>query len=372
MDFSRSAGCCQLSVVSWSAMKAVIMAGGQGTRFWPVSREKKPKQFLEIGGSRTMLQETAARFQPLLAAEDVYVVCGQRYVQQVREQLDQLREGQIIIESSARNTAPCIGLAALYLRRQFPDEVMAVFPSDHVIQDVAEFHQVLQAAQELAREGWLVTFGIHPSYPATGYGYVQKGDLLGEFGGCAAYKVAGFTEKPDRSRAEQFLQEGKYYWNSGMFVWSIDRILTEMERHMPELYQALMEMDGSWEDRVGMAKIYSGLEKTSIDVGVMEKSEKIAVLPCTLGWSDVGNWRALEQVAGSDGKGVTSNSPHVNIDSRDSVLYSSQGKLIALVGVQDLVVVDSPDALLICARERIEDVKRVVEDLEKQGWDKYL
>ena len=319
-----------------------------------------------------MLQETAARFQPFLAAGDVYVVCGRRYVQQVREQLDQLQEDQIIVEPSARNTAPCIGLAALYLRRHFPDEVMSVFPSDHVIQDVAEFHQVLQAAQELAREGWLVTFGIRPSYPATGYGYVRKGDLLGEFAGCAAHEVAGFTEKPDRSRAEQFLQDGKYYWNSGMFVWSIDRILTEMERHMPELYQALMEMDGSWEDPVGMEKIYSRLEKTSIDVGVMEKAEKIAVLPCTLGWSDVGNWRALEQVKKRDGKGVISNGPHVNIDSRDSVLYTSEGKLIALVGVEDLVVVEAPDALLVCARERIEDVKQVVEHLKKLGWDKYL
>ncbi len=348
------------------------MAGGQGTRFWPVSREGKPKQFLEIGGSGTMLQETAARFQPYLAEGDVYVVCGQRYVQQVREQLDQLQEDQIIVEPSARNTAPCIGLAALYLRRHFPDEVMSVFPSDHVIQDVAEFHQVLQAAQELAREGWLVTFGIHPSYPATGYGYVQKGDLLGEFAGCAAHEVAGFTEKPDRSRAEQFLQEGQYYWNSGMFVWSIDRILTEMERHMPELYRALMEIDGSWEDPVSMEKIYSGLEKTSIDVGVMEKAEKIAVLPCKLGWSDVGNWRALEQVEKSDEKGVISNRPYVNIDSRDSVLYASEGKLIALVGVEDLVVVDAPDALLICARERIEEVKQVVEQLKKLGWDEYL
>jgi mannose-1-phosphate guanylyltransferase len=353
-------------------VKAVIMAGGQGARFWPVSREEKPKQFLEIGGSGTMLQETAARFQPLLSAEDVYVVCGQRYVQQVREQLEQLQEDQVIVEPSARNTAPCIGLAALYLRRQFPDEVMSVFPSDHVIQDVAEFHQALQAAGELAKEGWLVTFGIQPSYAATGYGYVQKGDPLGEFGGCAAYEVAGFTEKPDRSRAQQFLKEGDYCWNSGMFVWSIENILTEMERHMPDLYRALMEIDGNWEDSAGMERIYSGLEKTSIDVGVMEKAEKIAVIPCALGWSDVGNWRALEQVESSDEQGVTSNSPHVNIDSRDTVLYTSEGKLVALVGVEDLVVVDSPDALLVCARERIEEVKQVVEQLKKQGWDKYL
>ena len=157
-----------------------------------------------------------------------------------------------------------------------------------------------------------------------------------------------------------------------MFVWSIERILAEMERHMPDLYRALMEIDGKWEDTAAMERIYSGLEKTSIDVGVMEKAEKIAMLPCNLGWSDVGNWRALEQVESSDEHGVISNGPHVNIDSRDTVLYTSEGKLVALVGVQDLVVVDSPDALLVCARERIEEVKQVVEQLKKQGWNKYL
>lgn len=319
-----------------------------------------------------MLQETAARFQPLLGVEDIYVVCGRQYVQQVREQLEQLQEDQVIVEPLARNTAPCIGLAALYLRSRSPDEVMSVFPADHVIQDVEEFHQVLQAAEKLAREGWLVTFGIHPSHPATGYGYVQKADLLGKFGGCAAHEVAGFTEKPDRAQAEQFLKEGNYYWNSGMFVWSVDRILSEMERHMPELHQALMKMEGNLEDLAIMDELFRGLEKTSIDVGVMEKAEKIAVLPCRLGWSDVGNWRALEQIEGSDGKGVISNSPHVNVDSRDTVLYASEGKLVALVGVEDLVVVDSPDALLVCARDRIEEVKQVVEELKRKGWEEYL
>ena len=348
------------------------MAGGQGTRFWPVSREEQPKQFLEIAGNRTMLQETVTRLQPLLAPADIYVVCGQQYVGQVRDQLDQLGEDQIIVEPSARNTAACVGLAASYLKSRFPNEVMVVLPSDHVIQEVEEFHQVLQAAQELGRKGWLVTFGIHPSYPATGYGYLRKGEPLGKFEGCAAYEVAAFTEKPERARAGRFLKEGNYYWNSGMFLWSLDGILTEIEVRMPELHQALMEIEGSWNDPDRMSEIYSRLEKTSIDVGVMEKSEKTAVLPCRLGWSDVGNWRALEQIAGSDGKGITANGRCLNLDSRDCILYTSQGKLVALVGVQDLVVVDAPDALLVCAKERTEDVKQVVEHLREEGWEEYL
>lgn len=348
------------------------MAGGQGTRFWPASREGQPKQFLKITGSGTLLQETAARLQPVLARQDLYVVCGRQYVRQVRDQLDQLAEDQVIVEPSARNTAACVGLAGCYLKRRFPDEVMAILPSDHVVEEVEEFHQVLQAAEELGREGWLVTLGIRPAYPATGYGYLKRGESLGEFGGCEAFQVAGFTEKPGRAEAEGFLKEENYYWNSGMFLWSIDRILAEIEVHMPDLHQALMEMEGSWDNRARMEEIYGGIEKTSIDVGVMEKSEKVAVLPCRLGWSDVGNWRALEQVAASDGEGITSNTRLVNIDSRDCVVHTSQGKLVALVGVKDLVVVDSPDALLVCAKEHSEDVKQVVEKLRGEGWDEYL
>ena len=241
-----------------------------------------------------------------------------------------------------------------------------------MVEEVEEFHQVLQVAEELGREGWLVTLGIRPAYPAKGYGYLKRGESLGEFGGCEAFQVAGFTEKPGRAEAEGFLKEDNYYWNSGMFLWSIDRILAEIEVHMPDLHQALMEIEGSWDNRARMEEIYCGIEKTSIDVGVMEKSEKVAVLPCRLGWSDVGNWRALEQVAASDGEGITSNTRLVNIDSRDCVVHTSQGKLVALVGVKDLVVVDSPDALLVCAKEHSEDVKQVVEKLRGEGWDEYL
>jgi mannose-1-phosphate guanylyltransferase len=353
-------------------MKAVVLAGGQGTRFWPVSRKDHPKQFLKIVGSRTMLQETTDRLQPLVSLQDIYVVCSGQYVGQVRSQLPELAVEQIIVEPLARSTAPCIGLAATRLKRHSPDEVMAVLPSDHVVRRVDEFHTVLQAADQLSRQGWLVTFGIQPSYPATGYGYLLKGELIGEFQNRSAYQVARFTEKPDGKLAREFVEKGGYYWNSGMFVWSVETILRQIGACMPELGQALKEIDQNREDGARIEDIFSRLESISVDFGVMEKAEKVAVLPCDLGWSDIGNWRALEEVCPGDPRGVSSNTSYVNIDGRNCVLHASQEKMIALVGVENLVIVDTADALLICTRDRAEEVKKVVEYLEEKDFKKYL
>jgi len=217
----------------------------------------------------------------------------------------------------------------------------------------------------------LVTFGIEPSHPATGYGYMLQGESLGDFGGRPAYKVERFTEKPDRSQAEQFLKEGNYFWNSGMFLFSVDQILSEINLRMPQLGQALSEIEQSWGDPDRLKQIFSSLESTSIDVGVIEQSERIVMLPSNPGWSDVGNWRALEEIQGVDSQGVASNTPYVNVDSHDCVLYTSGGKLVALVGVEKLVVVDTEDALLVCAWDRTEEVRRVVESLKNKDLKKY-
>ena len=352
-------------------MKAVVMAGGQGTRFWPASRRSRPKQFLQIVDSGTLLQETVARLEPLLSRDDVYVVCSERYVSLVASQLEPFPKDQIIVEPMPRSTAACAGLAACYLKQRFPEEMMVILPADHVIRDVDEFHHTLQAGQELGREGWLVTFGMEPSHPATGYGYMLQGESLGEFGGRPAYRVKQFTEKPDRSQAEQFLKEGNYFWNSGMFLFSIQQILSEINLRMPQLGQALSEIEQSWGDPGRLQEIFSSLESTSIDFGVMEKSERIAMLPSNLGWSDVGNWRAVGEIQAADSQGVVSNTPHVNVDSRDCVLYTSGGKLVALVGVEELVVVDTEDALLVCARDRTEEVRKVVKSLKNKDLKKY-
>lgn len=352
-------------------MKAVIMAGGQGTRFWPASRRSRPKQFLQVGGSGTMLQETVVRLEPLLSRDDVYVVCSERYVSLVASQLEPFPKDHIIVEPMPRSTAACVGLAACYLKQRFPEEMIVILPADHVIRDVDEFHDTLRAGEELGREGWLVTFGIEPSHPATGYGYMLQGESLGDFGGRPAYKVERFTEKPDRSQAEQFLKEGNYFWNSGMFLFSVDQILSEINLRMPQLGQALSEIEQSWGDPDRLKQIFSSLESTSIDVGVIEQSERIVMLPSNPGWSDVGNWRALEEIQGVDSQGVASNTPYVNVDSHDCVLYTSGGKLVALVGVEKLVVVDTEDALLVCAWDRTEEVRRVVESLKNKDLKKY-
>ena len=353
-------------------MKAVIMAGGQGTRFWPASRENSPKQFLTLLGSRSLLQDTVARLRQFLKPEDVFVICARRYVAQVLAQLPEMGRDQIIEEPVPRNTAPCVGLAACYLRHRFPEEVMAILPSDHVIKDVAEFEQVLEAGAQLASDDWLVTFGIEPSYPATGYGYLRRGESIAEYSGRSAYRVMRFAEKPNLEKARSFLQGGDYYWNSGMFIWTIKNILAEIKACMPPLYSALEELDQCRDDAEKVQRIFSGLESISIDFGVMEKAKKVAMLPCRLGWNDVGNWRALGEIWPRDEQGVVANGRYVAIDSQNSILYSSDGKMIVLVGVGDLVVVETPDALLVCDRTRTEEVRSVVERLKAEGWDEYV
>ncbi len=348
------------------------MAGGQGTRFWPASRQNRPKQFLNILGQRTMLQETMARLEPLLKPSDLYVVCQQEYLEDVRTQAPGLPDEQIIIEPIPRNTAACIGLAASRLARSFSDEVMVALPADHAIQKVDEFHRVLKAAEALAREDWLVTFGIRPSFPSTGYGYLERGPQLGRFAGEMAFEVKRFIEKPDRARAERFVKEGRFDWNSGIFVWKIPAILAEIEKSMPALHASLAEIGSEPANHQAALEAFQRLPSLSIDYGVMEKAERVAAIPADLGWSDVGSWRVLADVLPTDEHGHIANSFLVPLDSSRCVVHSTPGKLVALIGVEDLIVVETPDALLICPRERSEDVQKIVAELKVRKLDEFI
>lgn len=352
-------------------MKALIMAGGQGTRFWPQSVEERPKQFLKLAGPSTLLRETAERLQPMMDWSDVFVVACSRYIPEIRRELPELEDEQIVVEPVPRNTAPCIGLASRHIRRFYPDEVVAVLPADHVIQNVREFHRSLYVAEQAAKDDWLVTFGVPPSYPATGFGYVKRGELLSSEHDLPLYRVDHFEEKPPLNKAREFLAGGEHYWNSGMFVWSIDGIVEEMKKWMPELSGGLERLVAC-SDPSRSEEIFAGFPKISIDYGVMERTSRAAMVVADFGWNDVGSWRALREVRPSDEAGNVIDNLYEALDSRNCIASIQPDKLLALIGVEGLVVVDTPDALLICAEDRAEEVREIVRRLKERGLNRYV
>ncbi len=356
-------------------MFAVIMAGGKGSRFWPRSRERMPKHLLDILSERTIIRETVDRIRPLVPAERTLIVTGKSHAAELIRQLPEIPSENILIEPVGRNTAPCIGLAALHILKRVPDAVMLVLPSDHRIGNEPAFREVLQAAAKAAfRDDSLVTIGIRPTGPETGYGYIEQGDLFSTSGNEKIYRVRSIREKPPREQAEQFFRQGGFSWNSGMFVWKASTILRAIERFLPDLHRGLiqiLEALGTDREEEVVGTIYAGLQSVSIDYGVMEKAKDVLVIPGDFGWSDVGSWDTLWEVAGKDPDGNAVRGPFLGIDAADSLVHSP-GKLVVLVGVRDLLVVETDDALLVCRRGRSQEVRKVIELLEREGRKDYL
>ena len=349
---------------------AVIMAGGQGTRFWPRSRRKMPKQLLNIVGEATMLEQTVARISPLIPAERTVVVAGDAYRDPIRACLPQLPAGNFLFEPVGRNTAACVAWAALWVRQRASDAVMAVLPADHLIRDEAEFLRVLEVATVVARPlNRLVTIGIQPSHPETGYGYIRASQDRLQIDGRDAFRVAQFVEKPSRQKAEQFLAEGTYVWNSGMFVWRADSIWLEVCRHLPQLARDLEPVaEVTAPDALSEAinDVYARLPSVSIDVGVMERAHDVWVVPADIGWSDVGSWRALGELLSADAHGNVVVGEQRGIDTAGCFIHSPS-KLVATIGLSNLVVIETDDVLLICPKERDQEVRQLVELLEREG-----
>ena len=354
----------------------VILAGGSGTRLWPRSRQALPKQFLDLTGQGTMLHETYVRLAPLVPAERMLVITNQQYVDLARQQLPELPPEHIIGEPAPRGTAAAVGLGAVMAQHLRPDAIMASVHADHLILKPERFRAALAAAAEVADRGALVTLGIQPTFAHTGLGYVGQGEALPPAGGHPVYRVVRFVEKPDLPTAERFLAGGRHSWNSGLFAWRVDRILAEFSRHMPDLHAGLAEigqaLGGPAADET-LQRIFPTLPHQTIDYGIMERASDIAVLPVDIGWTDIGSWGTLLEVLDGDQAGnvVRGEAPVFTQDTRNTLIYTAD-RLVAAIGLEGLVIVDSGDALLICPKDRAEDVRQAVDWLKQTGREGYL
>ncbi len=356
---------------------AVIMAGGGGTRLWPISRKKHPKHTLPLLGERTLFQSTLDRLEGFIPPERTLVVTTADQAHELQNQAPQLKEENFLIEPQPRGTASVIGLAAAVLAKKDPEAAMVVLTSDHYIHNVDLFRLVMRVGIEVARKSYLVTLGITPTFPATGYGYIQRGVLLMDKFDYPVYRVLRFIEKPDEAKARALLASGDNSWNSGMFIWRVDCILNEFSRQMPELKAVLDRISRVWsepERQKVMDSEWPELKSETIDYGIMEHAENVAVLPAGgLEWSDVGSWDTLFDLLLPDEKGnVVVNSELMALQTRDTLVYTTDKKFVAAIGVEDLIVIDLGDALLICRRDQAQEVRQVIENLKKSHREDYL
>jgi len=353
---------------------AVIMAGGAGTRLWPLSRTNRPKQLLRLFEGKSLLRHSFERLRGLFGPEAIHVITSADHLPAVASELPELPHENLMGEPCGRDTAAAIGLAAALLARRDPDGVMGVFTADHLIRPVDRFQAVVQRGYETAERFGeaLVTFGIRISEPHTGYGHIQRGQALAD----GVYEVRQFKEKPDRQTAEQYFRSGQYYWNSGMFVWRLDTILSQFAQHLPETLQKVRHIAEVWdapEGRATAGQLYPTLEKISIDYAVMEKAEQVVVVEMDCEWLDVGSWTALASAFPADADGnvrVLQNA--ATLDSKGNVLVAEDDHLIATIGLEDIVVVHSPDATLVCRKQDAQRLKQMVERLREQFGSRYL
>jgi mannose-1-phosphate guanylyltransferase len=366
-------------------MYAAILAGGVGTRLWPRSRQSQPKQFTDITGSgRTMIQATADRLDSLVDPAHLYIITGAPYAQLAATQLPNVPPSNILHEPVGRNTAPAVGLACIAVRRRNPHAVIAILPADHVILDTAHFRRALRRAAEAAQAGYIVTLGITPTHPHTGYGYIQRGDPLPDLpigdlptgdlptGDLPTYAVQRFLEKPDLATAQSFLASGDFYWNGGIFVCRVDVMLDEITRQLPAMAQRLQRIDTAWraDPNLGAATLaaeWPSMPNISVDVGIMEHARAVATVPLQAGWNDIGSWDALEDVIqADDDHNCVAQGDLLAVESHGNIVYTTD-KVVALIGVDNLVVVDTGDTLLIGQKRQMQKVRTVVERLQAQG-----
>lgn len=350
------------------------MAGGGGTRFWPLSRKQKPKQFLNLSGKDTMVMDTVNRLVQFTLPEDIFIVTNSLYREEtIRETTGILHADHILGEPAARNTAACIGYAAMEIVKKYGDGIMCIVPSDHFIQKDEEYARVMKSAIQVATDtDALVTIGIRPTFPSTGYGYIRCQNRQASE---SSWPVAEFVEKPDRERAMEYLSSGEYSWNSGMFVWKASTILKEFSTLLPDIYEYLCKIGdtmGTEKEQQTIAQLYPVIPKISIDYGIMERAQNVRMIEGDFGWNDVGSFDALEEIYPKDEQGNVIFGTASCIDTKDCILYGSGDKLIATLGVDNLVIAQTEDVILVCDKKRAQDIKNFSELLKDKKTEKYL
>ncbi|MFN2112592.1 MAG: mannose-1-phosphate guanylyltransferase [Anaerolineales bacterium] len=352
---------------------AVIMAGGGGTRLWPLSRRNRPKQMLSLGSDRSLFQVAVDRLQGVFPPERILVMTVEDQVPALQAQVPEIPPENFLLETMPRGTASVVGYAAAVLNLKNPESVMTVLTADHIIGNLELFQQLLTAAYQVAGEDYLVTLGITPSYPATGYGYIRQGKTLGQYQGLEVYQVGNFTEKPDLEEAEKMLASGDYSWNSGMFIWRTEAILKEISRQMPDLDSKLALIKEAWdtEDREStIRRVWPEIQPQTIDFGIMENARQVAVIPALdLEWNDVGSWEALYDLLPVDENGnILQGGEHLALETTGTIVHGEENpRTVVTIGVKDLIVVDTGEILLICDRSHAQAVRQVVKILEEAG-----
>lgn len=357
-------------------LHAVIMAGGSGTRFWPESRRSRPKQFLKMKGDRSLIQQAIDRCQPDIPASRVWIATGTSYISESQKQVPEVNPQHILAEPCGRNTAPCIGLAAIHIVKEDPDATMLVMPADHIIAPPERFRDAVRHAAEIIQTNKQasVLIGVVPTFAATGYGYIERGEpLSGAASG--AFHVKSFREKPNRETAQEFLASGHYFWNSGIFVWNAKHILEMLAEFQPETYRRLQILSKAigtpqWNDTLNAE--FPGMTPESIDVGVLEKARDVVVLPAPFEWDDVGSWLSLVRLLGSNDEGNTVDAAHRGLDTRNCIVRGPKDHMIATIGVEGLVIVHTPEATLVARKDDENGLRKLVALLQERGDERFL
>lgn len=352
---------------------AIVPAGGSGTRLWPLSRAARPKFLLPLLGSTSLLQDTITRLAPLTPADQTFVVCGPAHAASIARQLPRLPDANIVVEPSPKGSGPAIGLATALIARRDPAAIVGSFAADHCVENQQAFINAVNTARETARKDWLVTIGLSPTRPETGFGYIERTDDIVESGETGtAYRAERFVEKPNLETAKAYLDTGRFVWNASMFIWKAETFLHEMRRLQPALATGIDTIVAAWDtpeqERV-TGEVWAKLQDSTIDQGIMELASRVAVVPADLGWSDVGDWHGLGELIAHDASGIGVNGNDnvvINIDATDSIVWTESDRIVALVGVENAVIVDLPDALLVARRDRAQDVRKIVDVLKKQ------